>query len=147
MAPEKRPDVSLAIKRAKKFETEVRDFLSDKTGLHLMSKEVTFSSDANRKHSCDIVSQNNQVVGDAKYLRNIPIPAAKYDNITAYIHFLQNIEAHTKFLVFGENKELPNRWLKRFENLAEGVEFYFYADSTLEKLTDGPANLLRLFKS
>ena len=86
----------------------------------------------------DLVSEDEVIIGDAKYLKNIPVPAAKFDNITAYIWFLEHTKGQRKFLIFGRDIEIPQRWLKNKRSnkgSLTNVEFYFLHDTgKLEKL-------------
>ncbi len=86
------------------------------------------------KHSFDMVSPRFATVGDAKYLTNIKTPAAKYSDIAEYVWLLQNTKARTRFIVFGENRTLAQRWLNRYAPLVKGVQFYFLRGSALTTL-------------
>jgi len=88
------------------------------------------------RHSFDLVSPDSTVVGDAKWYKDLrPIPAAKLSVIAEYVWLLGHIEgAERRFLVFGQDREVPLRWLKRFAPLLDGVEFWFLEDTKLERL-------------
>lgn len=73
----------------------------------------------------DLVSPDGRIVGDAKWLKNIAVPAAKWQAIAEYIWLLQKVEAERVFMVFGRDAEVAERYLKRVRPLTEPVEFYF----------------------
>lgn len=86
----------------------------------------------------DLVSADNSIVGDAKYLtmvRGTSIPPAKFATIAEYVWLLEKTSAKKKFLVFGKDKRVPEKWLKRYGVLVSNVDFYFIdSNSKLEKL-------------
>ena len=67
------------------------------------------------------------MIGDVKYYKNIQVPAAKFSTIAEYVWLLEKTSANKKFLVFGNDIEIPRRWLKRYGKITQ-VEFYFYDD-------------------
>ena len=76
----------------------------------------------------DLVSPDYGIVGDAKFLSMVKgrsIPPAKFATIAEHVWFLEKINAKIKFLVFGNDKRVPEEWLKRYGNLVKDVEFYF----------------------
>jgi len=76
----------------------------------------------------DLVSPDYSIVGDAKFLSMVKgrsIPPAKFATIAEHVWFLEKINAKIKFLVFGNDKRVPEEWLKRYGNLVKDVEFYF----------------------
>lgn len=77
----------------------------------------------------DLASEDNRFVGDAKYYKDLAVPAAKFSTISEYVWLLQNVpNAGHRFLVFGRDRAVPIRWLARFARLAEDVAFYFLDD-------------------
>ena len=56
------------------------------------------------------------------------MPAAKFSDIAEYVWLLEKTNADVAFLVFGKDRDLPQRWLKRFGALAPGVRFFFLDD-------------------
>ena len=86
----------------------------------------------------DFVDGSRNVVGDAKYytlVRGVQLPPAKFSVIAEHVWLLEHTAATDRFLVFGNDRRVPERWLHRFGNLAHGVAFYFLAaDSTLHRL-------------
>ena len=66
------------------------------------------------------------------------IPPAKFATIAEYVWLLEKIPCEKKFLVFGNDKRVPNEWLKRYKTLVSDVAFYFInEDNQLEKLYGG----------
>lgn len=64
------------------------------------------------------------------------LPAAKFATIAEHVWLLEKTGAPEQFLVFGNDREVPLRWLDRFGDLVAGVQFYFLAD-------DGRLEVLR----
>ena len=87
----------------------------------------------------DLVSPDGKIVGDAKYftlVRGQRLPPAKFSAIAEYVWLLEKTGAPTRFLLFGNDRRVPELWLKRFGNLVSGVAFFFLDDDgTLEQLT------------
>lgn len=106
------------------FEERARKVCSHHFGVDLKSAIVEIVPGVS--HQFDLVSSGVQIVGDAKYFKNIAVPAAKWSVIAEYVWLLQQIEvAMTKFIVFGQDREVPQRWLQRFRPLAADVDFLF----------------------
>ena len=89
----------------------------------------------------DFVSPDRHVVGDAKYFSLVGgfgLPAAKFSIIAEHVWLLEKTNAPTTFVVFGNDRVVPMRWLARYGVLASKVTFFFiYDDGTLERLA-GP---------
>jgi hypothetical protein len=89
----------------------------------------------------DLVSPDRRIVGDAKYftlVRGERLPPAKFSVIAETVWLLEKTGAETRFLVFGNDRQVPELWLKRYEALASAVAFYFLAeDGGLEELGKG----------
>lgn len=80
----------------------------------------------------DFVSDDGQVVGDAKYYTRVGgtgLPPAKFSVIAEHVWLLEKTEAREKFLVLGNDRQVPVRWLERYGHLVTGVAFYFLSDS------------------
>jgi len=82
---------------SKLFESEVRRFLGKKWGIRLREGLVHIY---NTEKKFDFVSPRQSIVGDAKFLKEIKMPAAKYSGISEYVWLLQHVKAKRKFLVF-----------------------------------------------
>jgi hypothetical protein len=79
----------------------------------------------------DMVSEDEQIVGDAKYLtlvRRERRPPAKFMEIAGHVWLLERVPAKRRFLVFGNQREVPEMWLSDYEALLENVEFYFLSN-------------------
>jgi hypothetical protein len=87
----------------------------------------------------DMVSEDQQIVGDAKYfvlVRGERRPPAKFSVIAEHVWLLEKTGAPVKFLVFGNDRRVPLLWLQSFGALAAGVDFYFLPDGgELEQLS------------
>lgn len=80
----------------------------------------------------DMVSDDYRIVGDAKYLsmvRGERIPPAKFSVIAEHIWMLEKVDAKTSFLVFGNDKRVPDIWLKKYGEFVKSVKFYFLMDN------------------
>ena len=72
-----------------------------------------------------MVSEDGRIVGDAKWMKEIRVPAAKWQAIAEYIWLLQKVKADRVFMVFGQDVGVAARYLKRVRPLTCPVEFYF----------------------
>ena len=87
----------------------------------------------------DMVSPGGEAVGDAKYftlVRGQHLPPAKFSVIAEHVWLLEKTAAPTTFLVFGNDRQVPELWLERYGRLVSGVSFYVLAD-------DGALEILR----
>lgn len=128
-------DLSKTIKesmeKSKIFEDRVREFICRKWNKNFSEKKIQIG-DLNKKF--DLVSDDLAYIGDVKYYKNIKVPAAKWSTIAEYVWFLEKTKAKHKFMIFGNGREVPERWLKRFGSLVKDVTFYFFDGERLEKL-------------
>lgn len=79
----------------------------------------------------DFVSADQQIVSDAKYYTLVGgerLPPAKFATIAEHVWLLEKTNAPTQFLVFGNDREVPLRWLARYGSLADSVQFFFLSD-------------------
>ena len=79
----------------------------------------------------DMVSSDEQIIGDAKYLtlvRGIGLPPAKFMEIAGHMWLLEHVPAQRKFLVFGNQRDVAEMWLKKYGSLVQSIEFYFLAE-------------------
>jgi DNA-binding transcriptional ArsR family regulator len=79
----------------------------------------------------DYVSADQQIVGDAKYYTLVGgerLPPAKFATIAEHVWLLEKTGAPEQFLVFGNDREVPLRWLQRYGALAGSVQFLFLSD-------------------
>ena len=88
----------------------------------------------------DMVSPDRDIVGDAKYftlVRGQRLPPAKFSVIAEHVWLLEKTGASTTFLVFGNDRQVPELWLERYGDLVSDVAFYFLTDvGVLEQLTE-----------
>ena len=86
----------------------------------------------------DLVSPDKDIVGDAKYftlVRGQRLPPAKFSVIAEHVWLLEKCAATTRFLVFGNDRQMPELWLKRYGHLVSEIAFYFLTDEgELERL-------------
>jgi len=80
----------------------------------------------------DLVSKDGRIVGDAKYFTLVGghrLPPAKFSIIVEHVWLLEKTAAPVRFLVFGNDPEVPRLWLARYGELASGISFYFLSDA------------------
>lgn len=86
----------------------------------------------------DMVSVKEDIVGDAKFLTLVhrkKFPPAKMMEISGHVWLLENVNAKIRFLVFGNQRDVPEMWLNKYGNLIHNVEFYFInTRGSVEKL-------------
>jgi hypothetical protein len=109
---------------------EFQDFASREMGKHF---GVHFSerNPAGFPKRFDMVSPDEQIIGDAKYLtlvRGTNLPPAKFMEIAGHMWLLEHVPAKRRFMVFGNQREVSEMWLKKYGKLVETVEFYFLSD-------------------
>jgi hypothetical protein len=105
------------------FELYACAYFSAEWGTELAVRSVAVAGQVPWKF--DLVSEDGKIVGDAKYYKNIAVPAAKWQGIAEYIWLLQHVPAERVFMVFGQDPEVAERYLKRVRPLTAPVEFYF----------------------
>jgi len=79
----------------------------------------------------DMVSSDNTIVGDAKYLtlvRGSKLPPAKFMEIAGHVWLLEHTPANSRFLVFGNQRRVAEWWLEKYGKLLGAIEFYFLSD-------------------
>ena len=61
--------------------------------------------------------------------------------IAEHVWLLEKTNAKRKFLVFGNDRRVPERWLEKYGNLVSDVSFYFLSDDgQLEALSEQDRN-------
>jgi hypothetical protein len=76
----------------------------------------------------DLVSEDRRIVGDAKFytlVNGIALPPAKFAIIAEHVWLLEKTGAPTVFLVFGNDRRVPESWLAKYGSLAAACQFYF----------------------
>ena len=120
------PGTTLPKLTAAQFEDLARQAFSELFGVPLQPGQVP-----GVLKLFDLVSLDGQIVGDAKYYTLVGgqhLPPAKFSIIAEHVWLLEKTQAKHKFLVFGNDIEVPKRWLTRYGLLRGDVEFYFLAD-------------------
>jgi hypothetical protein len=117
---------------SKAFEEHAAWYLSELWSVRLAERPVVLRGGVTKKF--DLVSEDASVVGDAKYYKNIAVPAAKWSTIAEYVWLLQHLDAKRRFMIFGLDREVGSRWLQRFRPLTEGIAFYFLDEAGLTEL-------------
>jgi hypothetical protein len=86
----------------------------------------------------DLVSADHRIVGDAKYFTLVggsALPPAKFSIIAEHVWLLEKTDADVRILVFGNDREVPVRWLAKYGALVQQVSFFFlHASGALETL-------------
>jgi hypothetical protein len=108
------------------FEDLARSVTSAHFGVPLVSGQVP-----GVPKEFDMVSPDGSIVGDAKYftlVRGQRLPPAKFSVIAEHVWLLERTGAPTTFLVFGNDRQVPELWLQRYGDLVSGIAFYFLTD-------------------
>ncbi len=117
------------------FEDLARKVMSDHFGVPLMAGEV-----AGVPKRFDLVALDKNIVGDVKYFTLVggrQLPPAKFSIIAEHVWLLEKTGAPTAFLVFGNDRQVPALWLRRYSNLVSGISFYFLSDDGVLELLGG----------
>ena len=129
--------MSSAALASREFERAAGEAVSARYGKALAPARV-----AGVPKTFDFVSADGRVVGDAKYYAMVQggkIPSAKFGAIAEYVWLLQKADADERFLVFGNDRRVPNEWLRRYGKLARETQFYFLdLDGNLSDLREAP---------
>lgn len=111
---------------AAQFENLARGVFGQRYGAQLSPKETP-----GVPKLFDMVSPDGDIVGDAKYYTMVGgqhLPPAKFSIIAEHIWLLEKTTARTKVLVFGNDIDVPKRWLARYGHINKDVSFYFLTD-------------------
>jgi len=114
---------SKGISNWKEFEEFARKIMSKYFG-----KQLSERNPRGFPKKFDMVSANEEIVGDAKFLTLVhreKMPPAKFMEIAGHVWLLEKVNAKRRFLVFGNQKRVPEWWLEKYGNLVHNVEFYF----------------------
>jgi len=126
--PQKNSEVTKIPKlNFRQFESFARQVFSKKFGVNLKA-----GISGNVSKEWDMVSEDKLIVGDAKFfalVARIRKPPAKFSIISEHVWLLEKTNAKFKFLVFGNQVEVPKCWLEKYGDLANQVKFYFLDDS------------------
>ena len=117
----------------REFEELARKVMSQYFGVKLVEKKPR-----GFPKRFDMVSADGSVVGDAKFLtlvRRKKTPPAKMMEISGHVWLLEKVDTKNRFLVFGNQRRVPEMWLEKYGNLVRNVEFYFIdSRGNVEKL-------------
>jgi len=129
------PSATLPRLTAAQFENLSRQIFSQRFGVPLSLGQVPCVPKL-----FDLVSPDGAIVGDAKYYTMVGgqhLPPAKFSIIAEHVWLLEKTQARCKFLVFGNDIEVPKRWLARYGHLRRKVDFYFLSDQGEVHILDG----------
>jgi len=118
------------------FEDRARLVLGDYYGVDLAPDSVP-----SVHKRFDLVSPDKQFVGDAKFYSLVggtKRPPAKLATINEHVWLLEKTGAPNTFLVFGNDRRVPELWLKDYGPLLSDVKFYFLDDDNRLELLTGP---------
>ena len=82
----------------------------------------------------DYVSADREITGDAKFYSDCRSPSGKLATISECVFLLEKCSANHKFIIFGNNIEVPKRWLRRYQSLLNRITFYFLDGAGLKRL-------------
>jgi hypothetical protein len=113
--------------RARAFETLARKTMS----AHMKVATLEVGRIGGVPKLFDFVSENGEIVGDAKYytlVRGVSLPPAKFSVIAEHVWLLEKTGAKRPFLVFGNDRRVPQLWLSAYGALNHSISFYFLSD-------------------
>jgi hypothetical protein len=108
------------------FEDLARSVMSEHFGVSLKTGQI---GDVPKEF--DLMSPSGDIVGDAKYytlVRGLRLPPAKFSIIAEHVWLLEKTGAPVTFLIFGNDRQVPRLWLRRYGHLVSSVAFYFLND-------------------
>lgn len=117
------------------FEAYARDRMTDLLETVLLPGEP---DEVPKQFDC--MSQDGSILGDAKYYSMVngeSIPPAKFSTIAEHVWLLEKASARKRFLVFGNDRRVPEEWLDRYGHLVESVDFYFLEENGEPELLNG----------
>jgi hypothetical protein len=84
------------------------------------------------------VAPNQRIVGDAMYFTLVGgqgLPSAKFSIVAGHVWLLEKTGAPKTCVVFGSDRDVPERWLARYGALASSVSFFILShDGTFDRL-------------
>jgi len=133
-APLRRPSPAPApAGEEKTFPAHARRVLSSRWGTVLQRRQAMLPGGV--AETFELVSGNGRIVGDVVWLADRGPWEAKSAAISEAVLIVGHAgNAHRRFLVFGEEWDTLSRWLSRYRGVLDGVEIWFLAGDTLEKL-------------
>lgn len=138
-APEKKPAKSATQQAATGGRLSASAF--EELARQVMSQEFDTELTPGRVNGVhkqfDLISEDQKIIGDAKYytaVNGTRLPPAKFATIAEYLWLLEKTTAERRFLIFGNDRRVPEWWLERYGNLASVAFYYLSDDGALEKL-------------
>ena len=117
----------------KTFPAHARRVLSSRWGTVLQRRQAMLPGGVTE--TFELVSGNGRIVGDVVWLADRGPWEAKSAAISEAVLIVGHAaNAHRRFLVFGEEWDALSRWLSRYRGILGGVEIWFLAGDTLERL-------------
>lgn len=115
------------------FENEVLNVMSD-----FYSKELVTDQYPGLPKSSVMMSYDKEIIGYAQYLTmdsDKDMQSSKFSAISELVWLMEKTAALNKFLVFGNDRRVPEDWLKRYGHLVYDVDFFYYSheDDRLER--------------
>ncbi len=116
------------------FAAHARRVLSARWGTTLQLRNAPLAGGT--AHAFELVSGNGRIVGDVVWLADRGHTAeSKSAAISEAVLIVAHVHtADRRFLVFGEEWDIVNRWLARFRPLLDDVELWFLDGDQLERL-------------
>lgn len=119
----------------KEFEEFARKTMSHYLGVKLIEKNPS-----GFPKKFDMVSPDEDIVGDAKFLTLVQgkrLPPAKFMEISGHVWLLEKVEAKRRFIVFGNQRRVPEWWLEKYGKLLHNTEFFFIdTNGKVERLNE-----------
>lgn len=119
------------------FEERARYVLSNYFGVDLVPGFVPGVLKKFDFVSYDLVSYDREIVGEGReFSLGARRPTHKLATISEQVWLLEKTRAPVTFLVFGNDRRVPELWLKDYGSLLSGMKFFFlHDDNRLELLT------------
>lgn len=115
------------------FPAHARRILSARWGSSLQRRQAILTG--GMSGTFELVSGNGRIVGDVVWLADRGPWEARSAAVSEAVLIISHVaNADRRFLVFGEEWDTLSRWLSRYRGCLDGVELWFLAGDTLERL-------------
>jgi biotin operon repressor len=115
------------------FPAHARRILSTRWGTILQRRDAMLAGGVTQ--TFELVSGNGRIVGDVVWLADRGPRDAKSAAIAEAVLLVGHAaNAHRRFLVFGEERDVVTHWLSRYRGCLDDVEVWFLAGDKLERL-------------
>lgn len=115
------------------FPAHARRILSTRWGTILQRRDAMLPGGVTQ--TFELVSGNGRIVGDVVWLADRGPQQARAAAISEAVLLVGHAaNAHRRFLVFGEERDTLTHWLSRYRGCLDGVEVWFLAGDSLERL-------------